>query len=205
MGRHSIDDEVRKTTMFFAMKISEGSGLSASELERQLKMESVPPGKNWRRYLRGERTISADLRDRITRKAITKGWISKTREFDYKSDRAYGWVQQGKSLAETRDDISKMKSGISLGRTNAIAAREAVGKLVAFMNEAETKYNVWMSCHHKSFIYEDFDENGPKMELDQYVQVFSALHLRDQLVEITEKLQCLNFFSNVEFDPDFQA
>jgi hypothetical protein len=198
MGRNAIDDEMRKATMFFAMKISNGSGLSASELERALQMESIPPGKNWRRYLRGERNLSADVRDKIARKAMAKGWITKGHDLDCRTTNAYGWIAHGLTLEQTRNYVASQKRSLVVANSTVANALDALKRLVALLDSSE-KTGLHPHCFHESFLENTPEDEG---EVVRYPRLFHERVLMEELTLAVEKIKAIEFSILPISDPD---
>jgi hypothetical protein len=74
-GRPPVPAELKAATIALVHSITKASGLTPAALEDVFGMSSTPPGNNWRRYLRGERTLSAEMRERIGLKAAKNGWL----------------------------------------------------------------------------------------------------------------------------------
>lgn len=76
-GRPAISDERKKATVLLIHYINDKSGLSPGQLEAVFGITSTPPGNNWCRWGRGERTLGPEVRARIAKIAVEKGWLNK--------------------------------------------------------------------------------------------------------------------------------
>jgi hypothetical protein len=133
VGRKKLDDSLVRTSMAFANEISARSGLQASEIEVKLKIASEPPGKNWRRYLSGERTLSADAREKIGRKAIRLGWLQRPKGFvSHNAENSFGFIFKG-TLEEIRSKLKaqrKQQEAIARAKRNAMVALQKLEEAI---------------------------------------------------------------------------
>lgn len=159
-GRPLLTDDARAASMLFAVTITRASGLSATALELVIQMESNPAGRNWRRYLKGERTLSAENRDRIGRIAKKNGWLMPLSGAVTPSQtKAYGWIQNG-SLEELK---ARLQAQLAVDKNVILAKSGAVRMLRELLVALELPVSDGLVfINHPSYMddFEGIDDDG---------------------------------------------
>jgi hypothetical protein len=182
-GRPPNADEKIAATILLCSEIRARSRLSPSQIEEAFKIESTPPGNNWRRYQRGERTMSVEIRDRIARKAIENGWLKTRGLFSVDENMAYGWVLSSSSLEDAKKrakETLKKQKELEKIRDKCV---DSLNELNKTLNEIGEEY--WYVSHEA---YVDRHWNNQN-QIDGYL----LSYFPKELLSITQKISCLSF------------
>lgn len=181
-GRPPNSDSKIAATIFLCSEITARSGLTPAKIEEEFKIESTPPGNYWRRYLRGERAMSLEIRDRIARKAIKKGWLQ-TRLIVDDMNTAYGWILESSSLENAKKkakELLKKQKELEKIRDNCI---NSLNILSDTLNKLSEDY--WCVYHQD---YANKYGEHPN-DIDRYlVSLFP-----DELLTFAKKISYLDF------------
>jgi hypothetical protein len=150
--------ETKKLSKFLAQQITKNSGLSATTLEELMHMKNG--GANWRNYLRGERSMSAETRTRVAKIALARGWLSQPKRLPPAGDmtqRSHGWVLEGRQLEDVESRIQRMvetDQNIANKKMKAIKALKALADAV----QIPLKYD-HLHVNHRAYTEAKTDYN----------------------------------------------
>jgi hypothetical protein len=201
-GRPPAGDQMKKLTAVFATTITSKSGLKAAELELIFNIKSTPPGNNWSRYMRGDRSMAPEVRERIGKIAVKKGWLRTTGVMTEDDAKAYAWIGK-QSLESIRTQAKSKRQQLKLVKKTIAETSAQLQSLVQTLkaygfDSAEKLWRVENDDYAE--LRESKDESFG--EFEQYILRLCHQHeFIDEVCALIEKLNSITFdFAEMEID-----